>query len=146
MYHKIYKEFWPERVIEQKNKTLLSQLNRLIVYMIVFNLCLIPFSYNKYLDLKQQIEEKKKIQMESKSVVEEGKDKKQIDFSAIEKISKLVSNMNIKDFSYEDNTITFIGNYDMLDFYLKYFAENNLELVNVDRQNEKDSRFAVRII
>ncbi|MBK1811006.1 hypothetical protein JHL18_10240 [Clostridium sp. YIM B02505] len=146
MYHRIYKGFWPERVIEQKNKKIFSQLNRIIVYIIIFNLCLIPFSYNKYVDLRQEIKEKEKLQIESKRVVEDSKYKKQVDFSVIEKISKFVSNINIKDFSYEDNTIIFIGNYSMLDFYLKYFAENKFELVNVDRQNEKDSRFVVRII
>ncbi|GFP76715.1 hypothetical protein [Clostridium fungisolvens] len=145
MYHRIYKEFWPERVIELKNKKILSQLNRIIVYMIIFNLCLIPLSYSKYLDLKQQIKEKEKLQVESKAVVDESKNKKQVDFSVIEKISKLVSSMNIKDFSYGDNTITFIGNYNMLDSYIKYFTENRFELVNVDRQNEKDFRFVVRI-
>ncbi|GFZ30477.1 hypothetical protein CSC2_10030 [Clostridium zeae] len=113
--------------------------------MIILNLCLIPFSYNKYLDLKQQIKEKEKLQIEAKTTLDESKDKKQVDFSFIEKISKLVANMNIKDFSYEDNTITFIGNYDMLDSYIKYFTENRFELINVDRQNEKDSRFVVRI-
>lgn len=146
MYHRIYKEFWPERVVEEKNKKVLSQLNRIIVYVVIFNLCLVPFSYNKYLALKQEIKEKERLQIESKAIVHESKDKKQVDFSSIERISKLLASMNIKDFSYEDNTITFIGNYSNLDSYLKYFTENKFELVSVERQNEKDSRFVVRII
>lgn len=146
MYHRIYKEFWPERVVEQKNKKILSQLNRIIVYVVIFNLCLAPFSYNKYLALKQEVKEKEQLQIESKVIVDESKDKKQMDFSAIERISKFLASMNIKDFSYEDNIITFIGDYNMLDSYLKYFTENRFELVSVERQNEKYSRFVVRII
>jgi hypothetical protein len=146
MYHRIYKGFWPEKVIEKKNKKILSQLNRIIIYVIILDLCLVPFSYNKYLALKQEIKEREKLQLESKAVVDENKDKKQVDFSAIQKISKLVESLNIKDFSYEDNTINFIGNYNMLDSFIKYFTENRLELVNVDRQNEKELRFVVRII
>jgi hypothetical protein len=143
MYLRKYKEFWPENVIEEKNKELLSTLGRVIIYIIIVNLVIVPFSYNKYIDVQKELENRRLLN-QPKPIVINSQEKKHIDKTIINKITKLIDELAVKDFSYADNNLTFSGNYADINKYLKYFSENKIKVISVENQNNL-LRIVVRI-
>ena len=134
MYLKKYKDFWPENVIEEKNKEMLSSLGRVIVYVVIVNLVICPFSYNKYIE-RQKDMENRKLLSQPKPIVISSEGKKHIDKTIINNITKLIDELCVKDFAYSDSNLTFSGNYADLNKYLKYFSENKIKVISVENQN-----------
>ncbi|WP_160678674.1 hypothetical protein [Clostridium sp. C8-1-8] len=134
MYLRKYKEFWPENIIEEKNKELLSTLGRVIIYIIIVNLVIVPFSYNKYIEVQKELENRRLLN-QPKPIVINSQEKKHIDKTIINKITKLIDELAVKDFSYADNNLTFSGNYADINKYLKYFSENKIKVISVENQN-----------
>ncbi|QAA32053.1 hypothetical protein [Clostridium manihotivorum] len=134
MYLRKYKDFWPENIIEEKNKELLSALGRVIIYIIIVNLVIAPFSYNKYIEVQKEVENRRLLS-QPKPIVIDSHEKKHIDKAIINKITKLIDELAVKNFAYADNNLTFSGNYADINKYLKYFSENKLKVVSVENQN-----------